>query len=251
MFIVDRNLAESDYEYDKVCMIDNSFSESQYDKFYEKEGDYLLQKLVYSGVDVMKKFYFLTAYPAQDEIRSGSEIKGHIEFGKFTTGNLINKGSETDVKRLQQIICNHPVLHLQHANRRYLNILRDNFDTAAIDDFMTLLNKKDDGNRDQIKNNLTIIRRIYENVLLKSAEIIPEMEQNCFNDYGNIILGGSTIQWLEENGYINRIIREFCFSVNKIASEYGPHPFEGATVNTVNALVYALKDILRWFDSLE
>lgn len=74
VFIIDRNLVESEYRFEKIKTIDPIYNEELYEGFFEREGDYLLQKLVYN-VDVMTKFYFLTAYPAQDEIRRGNEIK--------------------------------------------------------------------------------------------------------------------------------------------------------------------------------
>lgn len=122
LFIIDRNLVEGEYEFDEVRAIDSAFDEAQYEKYFEREGDYLLQKLVLdSHVDVMGKFYFLTAYSAEDELRGSEDIKTLIDFGKFNTENFIEKG---DLDRLINIIENIRILNLQNDNKRYLNILR-------------------------------------------------------------------------------------------------------------------------------
>ncbi|MDM8522610.1 hypothetical protein QUF80_04490 [Desulfococcaceae bacterium HSG8] len=38
--------------------------------------------------------------------------------------------------------------------------------------------------------------------------------------------------------------------INKIASEFGSHPNSDATSDTVNALIYALKDVITWFGNI-
>lgn len=82
LFIIDRNLSEQDYEYEELRNIDPLYNETLYNDFFEREGDYFLHKLIYD-IDVINKFYFLTAYSASDEIRNNQDIKRFIDFGKF------------------------------------------------------------------------------------------------------------------------------------------------------------------------
>jgi len=51
----------------------------------------------------------------------------------------------------------------------------------------------------------------------------------------------------------NSIIKDFCYNVYKITSDFGTHvPQSGfqPTTDTVNALIFALKDIIIWFDEV-
>jgi hypothetical protein len=106
LFIIDRNLTDGEYTFDDVYKIDPHYSRELHTRFSQREGDYLLLKLaVQKKVDVLDKFYFLTAYPAQsDQIRSAAEIKSLVDFGAFQQTNIIEKGNKTDFQRLQQAI---------------------------------------------------------------------------------------------------------------------------------------------------
>jgi len=104
LFLVDRNLEESEYSFEEVAKIDVKYNETQHQRFRKREGDYLLQKLVFTGIDVLSKFYFLTAYPNSDQIRESHEIETLLNFGQFNSENFIEKGNSHDFERLQQII---------------------------------------------------------------------------------------------------------------------------------------------------
>ncbi|MDM8539100.1 hypothetical protein QUF70_20295, partial [Desulfobacterales bacterium HSG17] len=104
--------------------------------------------------------------------------------------------------------------------------------------------------KERINNNLRLIRNIYQRILEKCAEIIPGMKNDCMNQ-NNIILGQKTIDWLSRKNITNSIIRSFFFSVNAIPSNFSNHPnIENATTDTVNSLIYALKDIIVWFGQI-
>lgn len=249
LFIIDRNLVEGEYEFDEVRAIDSAFDEAQYEKYFEREGDYLLQKLVYSGVDVMTKFYFLTAYPAEDELRSAENIETHIAFGKFNTENFIEKG---DLDSLINIIENIEVLNLQNDNKRYLNILRKYIDDETADRFIKILHDREKEKR--IGDNLKEIRIIYQEILRICSQRIPNMEENC-TEHEKVAMGHKTIFWLSENGHINSILKTFFFSIKTIASDFGAHKTKeryqyDPTLDTINVLVYTLKDIILWFDKV-
>jgi len=254
LFIIDRNLVECGYEFSEIAGIDPTYSKSQYHKFFDREGDYLLHKLLYSGVDVMSKFYFLTAYSAQNEIRGCEEIKTLIDFGKFNTENFIEKGGGKDFDRLCSVINNISILNLQHENMPYLNILRKNIGERAADNFLKIIEEKDDERR--IGDNLKEMRNLYEQILKQASERIPNMKKSCENDRGNIVMGKITADWLSGNEHINIIIRNFFFSIKGIASDFGSHnnvqerSIYEPTADTVNSLVYALKDVISWFGKI-
>lgn len=107
LFLVDRNLSEQSYSHAEIQHIDPRYTAAVHAQYGEKdrEGDYLLLKLaLFSPVDVMAGFYFLTAYPARDELRSAHEIAHLIELGKFTEDNFIEKGNDTAFERLCTIV---------------------------------------------------------------------------------------------------------------------------------------------------
>lgn len=245
LFVVDRNLFEEEgYDFKEIKAIDPSFSEEKYEMYAEREGDYLLNHLVYK-TDVLSKFYFMTAYSANDAIRGAGDIQTHINLERFSTDNFIEKGNEADFERLKFTIDNIKILHLQFENRDYLQILRKNINEESAKSFLKILDEKDEKTR--IGDNLKEIRNVYENILKKCVQKIPDMDSKCINEYGTLIMGKQTIDWLSNNNYINIIIRNFLFSINKICSEFGAHPNSGATPDTVNSLVYALKDVILWF----
>lgn len=248
LFIVDRNLLEGEYECQEVEKIDPNFNEDLCIEYMKREGDYLLHMLLFTkNADVKRKFYYLTAYSGeQDEIRRSEIIGKLIDLKKFGENNLIEKGNTDDIKKLQHIIENNKILNLQNENMRYLTILRTNINDRAWDDFVGVLKRKDDKNTGVIKDNLTKMRIIYEQILTACSGIIPDMKPNCADQYGKVVLGRQTIEWLYDNGHIDDIIREFCYTVSKIGS-MGPHPNGKPTTDTVNALVYSLKDIITWF----
>jgi hypothetical protein len=249
LFIIDRNLSEIEYEYDELSPIDATYNKDQYDKFFEREGDYLLHKLVYKDVNVLTKFYFLTAYPAPDEIRGADDLKTLVDFGKFHAENFIEKADSDQLEKMKSIIENIKILNLQEENKQYLNILRKNIDKETTESFLKILDEKDEMMR--IGDNLRKTRIIYENILEACSQTIPDMKSNC-TEHGNVIIGGKTIIWLYDTGHINSILRNFFFSIHKICSEFGAHqnrpPSEyKPTLNTVNSLVYASKDVILWF----
>jgi len=250
LFIVDRNLSETEYDFKEVKKIDSAYTEALYERYFEREGDYLLYKLaMLSNADIVKaKFYYLTAYSADDEIRGQDDITALIEhFGDFKTQNMIEKGA---IEKLKEVVENIPILNLQYENRAYLDILRKNIGHDAADGFLKILEEKDEPRR--IGDNFKEMRIIYESMLSVCALKIPGMKQACGDEKG-----GKTIIWLQNNQYIDEVIlRNFLFSIRKISNEFGAHkqypykPFYEPTLNTVNSLVYALKDVILWFGKI-
>jgi len=252
LFIIDRNLFEEEgYDAEEVKAIDPSFTEEKYETYAEREGDYLFSHLVRAGTDVRSKFYFMTAYSAEEGIRGASDIQGFINLEIFSKDNFIEKGKDADFDRLKNRIDNIAVLNLQLENRDYLQILRKNIDEKTADFFLEILSTPNDSPK-RIRDNLNRMRLIYENILTVCAIKIPNMQSSCGNEKG-----GSTIIWMKDKGHIDDfVLRNFLFSVRTIANEFGSHkaypytPLYEPTSDTVNALTYALKDIIRWFGKI-
>lgn len=274
LFIIDRNLANAEYDFEEVNKVDLSFNNTQYEKYRGREGDYLFQKLVYD-VDVITKFYFLTAYPAQaDEIRGSAEIKPHIDIRKFTADNFIEKADEKDINKLkQEVIENIEILNLQNENKVYLDILKNNISEEAANRFLEVLAKKDSDKNTDIIANLDFLRNIFEKLLTEIAGLpgIPnsfkrmnrdtgKKEEVFIFDKGRKLKVRTFINWLDTSKKFdfNSLLRNFCYDIQEIASDFGPHDDSikknpsgyQATSNTVNALVYALKDIILWFGDI-
>ncbi|MBW2029682.1 MAG: hypothetical protein JRI34_01185 [Deltaproteobacteria bacterium] len=252
LFVIDRNLSEMEYEYDELKLIDAAYSEDQYDKFFEREGDYLLHMLVYRGVNVLMKFYFLTAYPAPDEIRGVNDIQTFVDFGKFHEQNFVEKADNEQLERLKSIIENIKILNLKEENKQYFNILQKKINEETAERFLKVLDKKDE--EGSIEHNLLDTRKIYEAILGACSQKIPDMNSNCTDKYGDVITGKETIDWLSNNKHINSIHRNFFFSIKAICSDFGGHnknPSEyQPTLNTINSIIYSMKDVILWFGEI-
>ena len=171
--------------------------------------------------------------------------------------NFIEKSNNEDLDRMVKIIENIPELNLRYENRYYLDILRQQIRDEVAEDFIKILLDREKDKRNRIRENLASLRNIYQAVLECCPQKIPDMleNQNCADQYGNIKLGRKTIDWLSNNHHINDIIREFMFDISKITSQFGSHPSKSThifkpTTDTVNSLVYAMKDFIRWFGKL-
>jgi hypothetical protein len=109
LFIIDRNLANAEYTVAEVQKIDPQYSQEDCDRFAQREGDYLLVKLVTSAkISVLDKFYFLTAFSGHDEIRGTQAIKDHIDLVAFQHKNFIEKGNTSEIQLLRDAITNSP-----------------------------------------------------------------------------------------------------------------------------------------------
>ena len=134
---------------------------------------------------------------------------------------------------------------------KYAEILRKNLDNCIVERYIKLLKEKDDKGR--IGDNLKEIRIIYENIFKACLEKIPDMKENCTEASGK--LTKEWMNWLESKNYINSIQRKFFSSIYKIGSAFGGHLSKKAKIykpslDTVNSLLYALKDIILWFDKI-
>jgi len=258
---------EEEYDLEDIKKIDSGFTEKQFETFWEREGDYLLQKLVYLGIDVRAKFYFLTAYSYENEIKSADNIRTHIDFGKFTSDNFVEKSSSDEINSLKGLIENIDVLNIQMENEEYLNILRGYLSNEICDSFIEVLTEKDSDNRKDIEQNLGLLRKILENILAVLAYRLNAPDE-CKSRNG--IKVRKVIKWLlggkkEETGTIysypyftNGLIKNYLYNIYEISSDFGIHPdyYQKSeneskgyqpTSNTVNSLIFSMKEIILWF----
>lgn len=268
LFIIDRNLSSNEYDFDEIKSIDPDYSKVQFDKFSEREGDYFLYKLIYQNIDVATRFYFLTAYSFDNEIRGAEDLKSHIEFKKFSKENFIEKGNSGNTGRLQNIIEYQPSLIIRKENLKYLEILKRRIGEKACDLFWYILTTKDEDR--YIIDNLDKIRTLLlDNILIKLARSLNAPRECWDEQRSDQLRFGDAINWISHkdsftNKFVNQfdsnsLIFTFLRCIKTIASDFGIHadlqeqPSRPTgyqpTTDTVNALVFALKDLIVWFDN--
>ncbi|MCK4357759.1 MAG: hypothetical protein KAW92_03280 [Candidatus Cloacimonetes bacterium] len=128
---------------------------------------------------------------------------------------------------------------------KYLDILKDRIDSEISSKFLKVLKEKNNKDIVEIGDNLSKMRVIYEEILKVCAKKFKITN----------LKGKEQVVWLEDNKYINPIQSNFFKSVYYIGTLYGGHRAKTAkiyipTIDTVNSLVFALKDIILWFDKI-
>ncbi len=253
LFIIDRNLVNCHYDFGEIQAIDPSFTEQKYEAFFEREGDYLLHKLVLEKkVAVADCFYFLTAYGAHDEIRSNEVIKTFIDFGQFKEQNFIEKGNKSDIARLQSAMASSKSLAIYSQNLNYYRILKQNIDQQIANQFLNVQIDLCDSKR--IIENLGSIRLVYDALMKQCLTFWPELMKLVDEKGRSTSLGLQWVNTLQEANKINSIQHSFFMSIWKIGSNFGSHkvPEQESiylpSLDTVYSLSYALKDTILWFE---
>ena len=271
MFIVDRNLLEQPYKISEVKEIDSNYSVENEKMFSEREGDYLLRILVMKKkIDVRKKFYFLSAF-SDSSIQGADDLKLYIDTGDFSKKNFIGKSEDT---KLKELINKHELLNIQSENKEFIDIIREPIGNKAVKRFCEAIERKD--NDSMIIGNLAKLRNLTEK-LLKKVALNSEVKNECINEYDKFDFGPFR-RWLNDeleknpNGglkkkiYTNsknknkrfnysKTINQALYSIQGISSEDGVHEkykeygFE-PTINTVNTIIYSLKDVILWYGTL-
>ncbi len=259
LFIIDRNLAEEEYSLEELQAIVPSFSEQLYNKYFTREGDYFLEYLM-NKTDVMQHFYFLTAN-SNDSLRNAEDIQSHIDFGRFCAANFIDKSDSAKINKLRSRIDNSEVIKLRYTNSRYLAVL-ESIEPALSDRFFDLLQHSSQVNPEEIRKNLTTIRNIYEHLLTHFARC-NNAPSECFNVKNrDQIVQRAVVSWIlgfdhqwKKYTYshsTSSIIKNFLYDIQEIASDFGDHNRVNKdgyqpTSDTVQTLVFGLKDIIIWF----
>ncbi|KAA3604109.1 MAG: hypothetical protein DWQ06_05395 [Calditrichaeota bacterium] len=274
LLIIDRNLSGKVRKYnledlDRIAQRD--ISENGYEN---REGDYLLKIAILSKqINAKDRFYFLTGN-SSDEIKNLEVIKPLIEgsFDNFKKGNIIDKTDTKEKENLKEIINNLEELDVLWENKKYLETLENFLNKNAKEVFFKTLRNKD--KNVEIIENLDLIRNLSQKILSKIAEITKA--PNSFNRINNrskekekIFLYERDkinvkvrpfISWLSQEKKIKsgELITTFAKTIQGLASEFGPHDdssshspllsfFYQPTTNTVNSLIFALKEIILWF----
>lgn len=247
-YIVDRNLVENQYEFSEVAAIDQNYNETLHKKYQTREGDYLLNWLIINSKEpksTLMKFHFLTAYNEND-VRGKDIIEMYLDFGAFTGEQFFDKSNQSALDKLKYKIDHIVGLNIRYENRRYLDILRENLGEEDAELFLKVLLEKDD--KTQIIENLTKIRIIYEHILEKFETIYPQYKDHKGMDIKKLF------SELEKKGQINKMLRNYCYTIWQVCSDYGAHkdkrPLDKIfqpTLNTVNSIIFALKEIFLWF----
>jgi hypothetical protein len=254
LYIVDRNLADSDYKIDDIKNIDSNYSEEKYERYHEREGDYLILKLL-GKIDLLSSFYFLSAYPVKDYLRGKSETKGLLDSNYFSKNNYIDKGDPAGIRRLQSIINNIKSISIELENKSYCDIIRRYCGEVKYKELLALLS-----NDESIKNSLTNIRNLYES-LLTNYYLKNEIKIGNKRDDSDYIQCGEVFKWITEwnrnskeykNVNCNPIIENFGNSIYRLTSKYGAHsPISELQSHVTNdskiALIFMLKYMIIWF----
>jgi len=257
LYVVDRNLSDSEYEVDDIKKIEPSFTEELEIEYVKFEGDYLLNRAAMNKIDILHKFYFLTANPS-DDIRNIERIKLHFDFEKFSTENFIDKTDTSKIEKLRNIINSHSVLQIQHENRIYLNLLKTHIGENAVKEFIKLLVDKNL----QINDALISLRRLLQNILTALAKK-KRPPAICWNQYkeakgkDEIELSKFIYEIVREDPLkynTNIVIETALYNFKQLLNDEGAHTdftidIE-ATKDTVQSLIYNLKDIILWFGKI-
>lgn len=251
LFIIDRNLRDSDYDIEEIKKIEPLFSDEMFIEYDRFEGDYLLHKLIYDKIDVINKFFFLTAN-SKDGLKELSKIEQHIQWGKFSKDNFIDKTNSKQCEKLRNIINKHKKMNIQHENSFYLKVLAENVGQDAKDKFLDLLISDDRNYSDACVD----LRKILEAILTTLANETKIYNPDCWrksrgkkeiklSKYINYIIYDES-----EAYHTNSIIEESLMNIKIIGSEEAHVLKQISTVNTVQAMIYNLKDIIIWFDGV-
>ena len=257
LYIVDRNLEKEDYELSEIQEIFQKFTEEKYCDYISREGDFLLEMLIGThGVDCNNKFYFLTAN-ANDSLRCKELFEKVITLEQFTAENILEKGNSKHTEKVLDIIEDFKRGNFRVKMKDVFEVFEKGLLSRDVEkQFLETLRQMDNHNETTIKDNLARIRRIQEavyNELSKySDEILPV--SLIKNDKGFLAMR-PIIKHLADKGYHNGVIKSFAYDIFGISSDGGSHtPYENPdympTKYTVQALTYALCDLLLWYKSI-
>ncbi len=138
---------------------------------------------------------------------------------------------------------------------------KEYLDAETEEELLTLINSMNSGDAPQIKSSLGSIRRIHEKILQTlhkaSKDVIP---YGCIDSRDNInfwnahyhLNGKDQIDNPPKEKYYDGVVEQFSRLIYKIGSDYGAHnpptpPENPPTKYTVQSMVYALFDFLKWF----
>ena len=230
LFIVDRNLSETKLsDFKRIIAVHPEYPESFYEKFFEREGDYLLEYLINKGINCAERFYMLTAN--SDCLRNEEYIQEKIHFKAFCSENIIRKDDLDNELRLRKIMLGEFSQIRKCHEEQLTNILSELKRHLAM-------------KREDIRGNLGKLRT----VIVELLDDINSIDKLCFYAGRNRPTERIKISSLSGNKH-TAFIKPYCDYIYTIASETSTHPFDDEnfpTIHTLNSAVSAMKDIFKW-----
>jgi hypothetical protein len=235
--------------------------------YFEREGDYLFGKLMMlsSATDAAKKFYYLISSSDEEGRLSSREIlKATATLKAFETEHFIRKDHNHDFEKLRHLIDRIKFPGLQSENIGYLKILENRIGGKAGRHFLALLSAKDSDKSETITDNLYLIGFLLERILAAAAKRL-QAPSACWESGDRLIVRNflrrltrdSVTPKIKYKFDTNTLLGNFFYSIYGICLDFGPGKHKKdrpsgyqPTANTVNALVYALKDIILWLDEI-
>ena len=241
LMIVDRNLSGDGYKYKKE-LAQQYLPENGYDRYFSREGDFILSFVRNRNYDVRNKFFFYTAY--DDPIL----LPGYIELlpDGFKENNILIKGDGTEKQKIKTIIesiC-------ERINDIFLKILRENLpdNGKTAQRYLEIL-KTEKNDLYRINQNLLKMRKIYDAIIEECKGRIPKMKR-AYKKKNDL----NPAEWLADSGHINILLKHFFNCIFSISSSFGAHvpknDIYNPTLHTVTALENQLKDVILWFGQI-
>ncbi len=259
LIIIDRNLSMWDYLEESSLEIINEclnkvgllFDEDRKLEFSEREGDLLLLVLLKINPDYGKKVFYMTAN-TKDDLKGSKEIQTFLDVGSFYKEQVVEKGCAGEEEKLIHFIENVQAFQIENQYRVQCSILRKHLNEEVVSRFITMINHQNSNNH---RDFLSTIRNVLESLLDSIANNINDLPDELRNQNGSLVYSSfiRSIDPMRDRhklGY-NSIIRNSCFSIYKIASDYGSHTgrdITNVTIHTVEGLKQQILDVILWFD---
>jgi len=263
LFIVDRNLSEEAYKQSEIL----NYADFLYEKYSNREGDYLLEIIKSNGKEWSNKFYFLTAN-SNDSLKCSDVFKDAYNFEKFLKNNILDKTSNKDREYLLNLIKDFKKGNFKIKFAPIFKLFENNYAKKVTDEFKFILENMTKTDNSSITANIGKLRLILEAICNKLATDLEtgklEMDVNCLNDYkdrnGHFMMSAMINKVIpklaKELGGKKSIISKNSNLLYNMTSSLGSHIDEENNIfflpssYSVQSWVYALCDIILWIDKL-
>ena len=257
-FIFDRNLTEGrSYEPQKIRQQDDTFDDII---FYQKEGDFLTQKLFIRGCDIRHKVFFCSAY---GQTKYATTLDQMIDFGTFFKGNFFEKADDESLRRLRRIIDDNDCLLIITKYREAFSGLHKINCSEKENELLEILNDKISINSDKPRVILDAIMQKIEinhrQFFVQNANISKNSYlSDCINSLATTAkLTDKTTSKVIGTPSVPNFIHTHCTTINKICSSYFAHTSKENNFNLPPptkesglSVRYALLEILIWLDKV-
>ena len=168
LYIIDRNLREVSYSINDFEKLSVEYTEKLFEKYYEREGDFLLQYIKEIDSNWSNKFYFLTANPN----KSIDVLEDDIERKKFRKENIIEKSNNEQWSFLCDVVSDFEANNIRVKYKDIFELFRQNILPDECKDlFIDIAKNIGENKKINIKVQLGNIRKVLEYICRKYAEI--------------------------------------------------------------------------------